>query len=157
MVSFIDEHRDAYGVEPICELLPIAPSTYFEHNRRKVQPETRPARAKSDDELRPVIQRVWDENLQVYGVRKIWRQLRREGRNVARCTVERLMRALGLRGATRGGAFKRTTLQDERLLPPPDLVQRSFHAEAPNRLWVADFTYVATWTGFVYVAFVIDV
>jgi transposase InsO family protein len=157
MMAFIDDHREAYGVEPICEVLPIAPSTYHEHRRRELHPETRPARVRRDDDLRAMIQRVWDENLRVYGVRKVWKQLRRQGVSVARCTVERLMRALGLQGATRGRAFKRTTIADERVPRPPDLVHREFHADAPNRLWVADFTYVATWSGFVYVAFVIDV
>jgi len=157
MMAFIDDHREAYGVEPVCEVLPIAPSTYHEHRRRQERPETRPARARRDDELRSAIERVWVENLCVYGVRKVWKQLQREGVNVARCTAERLMRAIGLRGATRGRAFKRTTIADERVPRPPDLVHREFHADAPNRLWVADFTYVATWAGFVYVAFVIDV
>ncbi len=146
-----------YGVEPICEVLPIAPATYYEHRARKVDPDRRPERAKRDDELRLEIERVWKENLSVYGAEKVWRQLRREAVVAARCTVERLMRGLGLRGAVRGGAFKITTTADESVLRPPDLVERDFRASRPNQLWVADLTYVATWAGFVYVAFVIDV
>jgi putative transposase len=157
MVDFIDEHRAVYGVEPICAVLPIAPSTYYQHLRQKRQPERRSARARRDDELRLEIQRVWDENFAVYGAEKVWRQLRREGVDVARCTVERLMRAMGLRGATRGRAFKVTTVADDAASRPADLVERGFWAERPNQLWVADLTYVATWAGFVYVAFIIDV
>jgi transposase InsO family protein len=157
MVDFIDEHRDAYGVEPICAVLPIAPSTYHTHQARRRDPERRPARAKRDDDLRPKVQRVWDENFAVYGAEKVWRQLVREEVAVARCTVERLMREMGLRGATRGDGFKVTTVADEAARRPPDLVEREFKSTRPNQLWVADITYVATWTGFVYVAFVIDV
>ncbi len=157
MVAFVDEHREAYGVEPICEQLPIAPATYYEHRRRQEHPEERPARVQRDQILREHVHRVWQDNQRVYGARKVWRQLRREGVEVARCTVERLMRALGLQGATRGRAFKRTTVADLGAPRPPDLVKRHFQASAPNQLWVADFTYVATWNGFVYVAFVIDV
>ena len=157
MVAFIDEHRDEYGVEPICDVLPIAPSTYYDHRARAQDPAKRPARAKRDDELRPEIQRVWDENHAVYGAEKVWRQLDREKVDVARCTVERLMRGMGLRGAIRGRAFKVTTVADETALRPPDLVARQFSATRPNQLWVADITYVATWLGFAYVAFVIDV
>ena len=157
MVSFIDEHRKTYGVEPICAVLPIAPSTYYEHKAQEQEPERRSARAKHDDLLRTEIWRVWDENFQVYGVRKVWRQLTREGVDVARCTVGRLMGDLGLSGAVRGKAFKRTTIADESSARPADLVQRNFTATRPNQLWVADLTYVATWNGFVYVAFVIDV
>ena len=157
MVSFIDEHRDEYGVEPICGVLPIAPSTYYEHRARRRSPEKRPARAKRDEELRAEIRRVWEENFGVYGAEKVWRQLRREGVEVARCTVERLMREMGLQGVVRGRAFKVTTIADEAAERPLDLVQREFVAERPNQLWVADLTYVATWRGFVYVAFVIDV
>ena len=157
MVDFVEETRGAHGVEPICEMLPIAPSTYYEHRARRVDPEKRPARAKRDAELAPEIQRVWVENLAVYGADKVWRQLRREEHTVARCTVERLMRAQGLCGAVRGRAFKVTTIADTSVTRPPDLVNREFRAVEPNRLWVADLTYVATWSGFVYVAFIIDV
>jgi transposase InsO family protein len=157
MVGFIDEHRSSYGVEPICEVLPIAPATYYEHRARRLDPERRPERAKRDEVLRGEVRRVWHENFAVYGADKVWRQLRREGTAVARCTVERLMRAEGLRGAVRGRAFRATTQPANEALRPPDLVQRAFRAERPNQLWVADLTYVATWAGFVYVAFVIDV
>ncbi len=157
MVAFIEEHRTEYGVEPICQVLPIAPSTYYEHRARRLDPELRPAREKSDDVLRVEIERVWRANLSVYGAEKTWRELHREGVDVARCTVERLMRRLGLRGAVRGRAFKVTTTSDESAMRPPDLVERNFRASRPNQLWVADLTYVATWAGFVYVAFVIDV
>jgi transposase InsO family protein len=156
MVSFIDEHRGTYGVEPICEVLPIAPSTYYVQKTRQADPELLPARAKRDAELRPEIKRVWDENFQVYGVRKVWRQLIREDIRAARCTVERLMRDLGLRGAVRGKKVW-TTVSDDTAARPPDLVNRQFVASRPNQLWVSDLTYVATWQGFVYVAFVIDV
>jgi putative transposase len=157
MVDFIDQHRDTYGVEPICAVLPIAPSTYFLHQAQQQDRTTRSARRRRDDELRAAIQRVWDEHQQVYGPRKVWRQLRREGVRVARCTVERLMREMGLRGAVRGRAWKITTHADPVAARPTDLVDRQFTATRPNQLWVADFTYVATWRGFVYVAFVIDV
>jgi putative transposase len=157
MVGFIDQHRDTYGVEPICAMLPIAPSTYFLHKVRQRDATQRSARAQRDDELRVKIQRVWDANEQVYGPRKVWRQLRREKCAVARCRVERLMRAMGLRGAVRGRAWKVTTQADPAAARPTDLVDRQFTAIRPNQLWVADFTYVATWRGFVYVAFVIDV
>jgi len=157
MVAFIDEHRDEYGVEPICDVLPIAPSTYYEHRARAEDPDRRPAREKRDEMLRPQIQRVWNENHAVYGADKVWHQLGREKVDVARCTVERLMRDLGIRGAVRGRAFKVTTVADETAFRPPDLVHRAFKASRPNQLWVADITYVATWLGFVYVAFVIDV
>ena len=156
MVRFIDQHRDTYGVEPICAVLPIAPSTYFMGTVRQRDATRRSARQRRDDELRAAIQRVWDEHEQVYGPRKVWRQLRRDGHRVARCTIERLMRAMGLRGVSRGRAWVITTRSDvgER---PADLVDRRFAATRPNQLWVSDFTYVATWRGFVYVAFVIDV
>jgi putative transposase len=157
MVTFIDQHRDTYGVEPICAVLPIAPSTYFRHKVQQQDPDTRAARARRDAELRAAIQRIWDENHQVYGPRKVWKQLRREGHRVARCTVERLMRAMGVRGVSRGRAWKVTTQADPAAARPADLVDRQFTATRPNQLWVADFTYVATWRGFVYVAFVIDV
>jgi transposase InsO family protein len=157
MVAFIDQHRDSYGVEPICAVLPVAPSTYFLRKAQRQDPTKRSARGRRDDERRAAIQRVWDENDQVYGPRKVWRQLRREGVRVARCTVERLMRDMGLRGVGRGRAWKITTQSDATSARPTDLVGRQFTATRPNQLWVADFTYVATWRGFVYVAFVIDV
>lgn len=156
MVSFIDRHREAYGVEPICKLLPIAPSTYFKHKELVVDPTRRSQRAQRDDRLRTEVRRVWDENFQVYGVRKVWRQLHREGVDVARCTVTRLMRQMGLRGVVRGRTFK-TTIADVTAKRPLDLVKRNFKASRPNQLWVADLTYVPTWKGFVYTAFVIDV
>jgi transposase InsO family protein len=157
MVAFIDQYRDTWGVEPICAVLPIAPSTYFERTRHARAPETRSARAQRDDTLRVAIQRIWDDNFQVYGPQKVWKQLRREGEPVARCTVERLMRAMGLKGVSRGRAWAVTTRADAGADRPADLVERRFTATRPNQLWVADFTYVATWRGFVYVAFVIDV
>jgi len=157
MIAFIDAHRAEYGVESICEQLPIAPSTYYEHKAREIDPARIPPRVRRDRELKVDIQRVWDENFQVYGVRKVWRQLSREEIAAARCTVERLMRQLNLRGAVRGRAFKTTTVGDEQLRRPADLVNRSFIAQRPNALWVSDLTYVATWRGFVDVAFVIDV
>jgi putative transposase len=157
MVTFIDHHRNSYGVESICAVLPIAPSTYFRHKAQQQQPETRSARARRDDALRAAIQRVWDAHHQVYGPRKVWHQLRREGHAVARCTVERLMRRMGVRGTSRGRAWVRTTQAHAAPDRPADLVERRFTATRPNQLWVADFTYVATWRGFVYVAFVVDV
>ena len=157
MVAFVDEHRDAHGVEPICAELPIAPSSYYEHKARGKDPERVPARAKRDATLREGIRRVWDENFRVYGARKVWRQLVREDVEVARCTVERLMREMGLEGAVRGRRFKKTTVANEAAERPLDLVCREFVASRPNELWVADLTYVATWAGFVYVAFVVDV
>ena len=156
MVDFIDEHREEYGVEPICSVLPIAPSTYHEVCAQRREPERRSERAKRDEELCAEIRRVYDENFSVYGARKVWRQLVREGHKVARCTVERLMRKLGLRGAVRGREFKPTTIVDEELERPKDLVERTFTVSAPNVLWVADITYVPTWDGVVYAAFVID-
>lgn len=157
MVAFIDAHREEYGVEPICEVLPIAPSTYFEHRARADDPSRRPARAVHDEAVRADIKRVWTESDSVYGAQKVWKQLLREKVVVARCTVERLMRELGLRGVTRSRAFKVTTVADAAATRPPDLVQRDFRASRPNQLWVADITYVATWVGFAYVAFVTDV
>jgi len=157
MVAFIGDHRETYGVEPICRVLPIAPSTYYEQRARRVAPSRLPRRLVRDAELREEIERVWKENRSVYGARKVWRQLKREGFDVARCTVERLMAQMGLRGVVRGRVFRRTTIVDEAAQRPADLVQRAFTADRPNRLWVADLTYVATWTGFVYVAFVVDV
>jgi putative transposase len=156
MVEYIDRYKDRFGVEPICEMLPIAPSTYYENKAREADPRRLPARARRDTELRGEIGRVWKDNFCVYGVRKTWKQLNRERIRVAKCTVERLMRQLGLRGAIRGKAFK-TTVPDLGAARPSDLVERQFVAERPNQLWVADFTYVATWQGFVFVAFVIDV
>jgi transposase InsO family protein len=156
MAAFIREQRNQYGVEPICAVLPIAPSTYFRHETTRRDPTQRSARAQRDEGLRAAIQRVWDANYQVYGPRKVWKELKREGRVVARCTVERLMRAMGLAGAVRGRAWVTTTTPAVAADRPSDLVERDFHATRPNQLWVADFTYVATWQGFVYVAFVID-
>jgi transposase InsO family protein len=157
MVAFIDAHRGAYGVEPICAVLPIAPSVYYEHRTRHRDPQRQPARVRRDATLVEHIDRVWREHREVYGVRKVWKQRLREGVAVARCTVARLMRRLGLAGAVRGRAWRRTTLPETAAPRPPDLVTRQFTATRPNQLWVADLTYVATWRGFVYVAFVIDV
>jgi putative transposase len=155
VIAFIDDHRGAYGVEPICKVLRIAPSTYHAHAARRADPAKASARARRDAALRPEIRRVFDANFGVYGVRKVWRQLRREGAPVARCTVARLMRRMGLRGAVRGKET-RTTVPDKGAPCPADLVNRRFRAPCPNALWVSDFTYVATWQGFVFVAFVID-
>ena len=157
MVAFIDQHRATYGVEPICAVLPIAPSTYFLRTAQQQDATKRSARAQRDGDLRAAIQRVWAEHEHVYGPRKVWRQLRREGIRAARCTVERLMRDMGLRGRVRGRAWTITTQAEPAATRPADLVDRQFVATRPNQLWVADFTYVATWRGFVYVAFVIDV
>ena len=156
MSAFIDDHRGAHGVEPICKVLPIAPSTYHAHAARRADPEKLSARAKRDMVLKPEIARVFAENFEVYGVRKVWRQLQRESFAVARCTVERLMRGMGLQGVIRGKPV-RTTISDKAAPCPLDHVNRQFRAPRPNALWVSDFTYVSTWTGFVYVAFVIDV
>ena len=153
---FIDEHRECYGVEPICSLLPIAPSTYYEQKARQRDPGRLPRRAQRDTYLREEIVRVRRENFDVYGVRKVWRQLGREEIKVARCTVARLMREMGLYGAIRGRRFK-TTTPDAAASRPADLVDRDFSATRPNQLWVSDLTYVTTWRGFVFVAFVIDV
>ena len=172
MIAFVDEHRDVHGVEPICRLLPIAPSTYYEHVARWRDPAKLSARAKRDAELCDEIQRVREENVQVYGLRKVWWQLRRKGIEVARCTVTRLMLAMGLRGVLRGKSV-RTTMSDKAAPCPPDRVNRDFRAPRANiplgargarcfadgsagGRWVADFTYVATWAGFVHVAFVVD-
>ena len=155
MIGFIDDYRGAYGVEPICRVLKIAPSTYHAHDARRRRPDTAPPRVQRDAALRVEIQRVFDENFQVYGVRKVWRQLVREGEGVARCTVARLMRGMGLQGVIRGRRL-RTTISDKAAPSPLDRVNRQFWAPRPNVLWVSDFTYVATWAGFVYVAFVID-
>ena len=156
IVQFVDDHREVYGVKSICAAVPIAPSTYFLEKARQADPTRRPARAQRDDALRPEIQRVWDEHFQVYGPRKVWKQLRREGFRVARCTVRRLMGAMGLAGALRGRAWITTTHAGAGP-HPADLVERNFTATQPNQLWVSDFTYVATWRGFVYTAFVVDV
>jgi putative transposase len=156
MIAFIDDHRQVYGVEPICKVLPIAPSTYHAHVAQRIDPAKLSARAKRDIALQPEIARVFAENFEVYGVRKVWRQMVRERFGVARCTVARLMRGMGLQGVIRGKPV-RTTVADKTVPCPLDHVNRAFHALAPNRLWVSDFTYVGTWTGFVYVAFVIDV
>jgi putative transposase len=156
MVSFIDDHRGEYGVEPISKVLPIAPSTYYAHKAWEADPSLRSVRARRDEALRDEIRRVFRDNFEVYGVRKVWRQLNREGVTVARCTVERLMGEMGLQGAVRGRRFKTTTLADEEAARPLDLVDRDFQVSRPNELWVSDLTYVATWRGFAYVAFVID-
>jgi transposase InsO family protein len=155
MIAFIDEHRAVHGVEPICRVLPIAPSTYPVHAARRADPGRLPARARRDARLKVAIRRVFEENFRVYGVRKVWRQLGREGTAVARCTVAQLMRAMGLQGAVRGKPV-RTTVSNKAAPCPLDRVNRQFRAPRPNALWVSDFTYVATWSGFVYVAFVID-
>jgi putative transposase len=155
MIAFIDDHRGAYGVEPICKLLPIAPSTYRARVAQRLDPAKLSDRARRDLALKPEIARVFAENFEVYGARKVWRQLGREGISVARCTVERLMGEMGLQGVIRGKPV-RTTISDKAAPCPQDHVNRQFHAPAPNRLWLSDFTYVATWSGFVYVAFVID-
>jgi putative transposase len=150
MIAYIAAHRDRFGVEPICTTLQFAPSTYWSAKRRP-----RCARAIRDEQLCAEITRVHSENFGVYGADKVWAQLNREHIPVARCTVERLMRRLGLRGAVRGKRF-RTTIPDGAAARPRDLVERNFRVAAPNRLWVADLTYVRTWSGFVYVAFVTD-
>ena len=157
MVTFIDQHRATYGVEPICAVLPIAPSTYFRRKAEQRDPTRRSARARRDDVLRAIIRRIYEENHRVYGPRKVWKQMGREGLREARCRVRRLMREMGLVGATRGRAWITTTQSAPEVNRPQDLVDRHFTATRPNQLWVADFTYVATWRGFVYVAFVIDV
>jgi putative transposase len=156
MIAFIDDHRGAYGVEPICKVLPIAPSTYYENVAKRTNPEKLSERTKRDIVLQADIRRMFAENFEVYGARKVWRQLRREGGDVARCTVQRLMRTIGLQGVVRGKPIK-TTISDKATPCPLDRVNRQFQAPGPNRLWVSDFTYVATWQGFVYVAFVIDI
>jgi putative transposase len=156
VIAFIDEHRARHGVEPICRVLPIAPSTYHAHAARRADPGKLPARARRDITLRTQIRRVYEENFRVYGVRKVWRQLLREGIVVARCTVARLMRTMGLQGIVRGKTV-RTTISNAAAPCPLDRVNRQFKAPHPNVLWVSDFTYVATWAGFVYVAFIIDV
>jgi putative transposase len=156
VIAFVDQHRQQHGVEPLCNALQIAPSGYHLHAARQRNPGLQPARARRDAELMPVLQNTWDAHHQVYGADKLWKQLRREEVTVARCTVERLMRRLGLRGVMRGKAV-RTTVPDPKAPCPLDHVNRQFKAERPNQLWVSDFTYVSTWQGFVYVAFVVDV
>ena len=156
MIAFIDEHRKVHGVKPICKVLPIAPSTYRAHAARQADPAKQSTRMRSDATLMVEIRRVFEANFCVYGVRKVWRQLRREAIRAARCTVARLMRAMGLQGVMRGRKV-RTTVPDPAAVCPLDRVNRQFKAPRPNALWVSDFTYVATWAGFVYVAFVIDV
>jgi transposase InsO family protein len=157
MVRFIDDHREQFGVEPICRALPIAPSTYFKRKAEARDPMQRSARAQQDAILRGIIQRIWNEHHQVYGPRKVWKQMGRENLRAARCRVRRLMREMGLAGAVRGRAWTTTTQPRATTDQPHDLVERNFTATRPNQLWVSDFTYVATWRGFVYVAFVIDV
>lgn len=156
MNAFVDQYRDTHGVEPICKVLQIAPSAYRRHAARQRDPELRSVRAKRDEALLPQVYRVWQSNLQVYGAEKVWRQLGREGHVVARCTVERLMSRSGLRGVVRGKVV-RTTISDSKAPCPLDRVNRQFKAQRPNQLWVSDFTYVSTWQGWLYVAFVIDV
>ncbi len=156
MVAFIDAHRDTYGVEPICAQLPIAPSTYYEAKARAADPGRCPPRVQRDEALVEAIRRVHEANFSVYGARKVWRELNRQALPVARCTVERLMRRIGLRGVVRGRAC-RTTVSEPDAPQPLDRVNRQFTATRPNELWVADITHVATWTGFVYGAFVVDV
>jgi len=156
MRAFVDTHRASFGIEPICQVLQIAPSGYRRHAAQQRDPSLRCARARRDESLIPQIERVWQVNLQVYGADKVWKQMNREGVEVARCTVERLMRRLGLRGVIRGKVV-RTTIPDARTACPLDRVNRQFKADRPNQLWVSDFTYVSTWQGWLYVAFVIDV
>lgn len=144
-----------HGVEPICKVLPIAPSTYFDHRAKQSDPAKLSARVRRDAALRPTISRVFERNHKIYGARKVWLQMKREGVSIARYTVERLMRSMGLYGVIRGKTV-RTTVPDKATPCPLDHVNRQFHAPRPNALWVSDFTYVSTWAGFVYVAFVID-
>ena len=156
MRTFVDAHRETFGVEPICNVLQIAPSGYRRHAAQQRNPALRCARARRDESLIPQIERVWQVNLQVYGADKVWKQMNREGMAVARCTVERLMQRLGLRGVIRGKVV-RTTISAAKAACPLDRVNRQFKADRPNQLWVSDFTYVSTWQGWLYVAFVIDV
>jgi putative transposase len=146
MIRFIQDHRSDHGVEPICRVLPIVPATFYDHLAKRADPLRRSDRAKRDAELKPEIERVFEENLSVYGVRKIWHQMRREGFDIARCTVARLMKDIGIEGVVRGKKPK-TTIPDKALPCPLDKVNRQFHASGPNELWVSDFTYVATWQG----------
>ena len=156
MYRLVDEHRGTFGVEPICAVVQIAPSAYRRHAARQRDRSLLSARARHDDALMPKVEAVWNANLRVYGADKVWKQMNREGDTVARCTVERLMRRLGLRGVKRGKVI-RTTISDTKVVCPLDKVNRQFRAQRPNQLWVSDFTYVSTWQGFVYVAFVVDV
>ena len=156
LLDFIQQHKVVYGVKSICRVLPIAPSTYYRHARRLKQPDLRAKRCVSDERLLAQIHQVWEDSLQVYGYRKVWHQLQRQGVHVARCTVARLMCKHSIQGVWRGKG-KRTTVCDPELQRAADLVKRQFTASRPNQLWVADFTYVATHQGFVYTAFIIDV
>ena len=156
MYAFVDAERATYGVEPICRVLQIAPSSYYAHQQAAADASRRSARRQRDEALTAKIDTVYRANYEVYGARKVWHQLRQDGEPVARCTVERLMRAAGLEGVVRGGRVRTTRPAEDSTPVSPDLVQRQFTAERPNQLWLADFTYVATWRGFVYVAFVID-
>lgn len=156
MSEFVEQYRERFGVEPICKALQVAPAAVRKRLARRRDPALRSARERRDAELVREIERVWRANLQVYGADKVWKQLQREGITVARCTVERLMQANGWCGVVRGKVV-RTTLPDAKAPCPLDLVNRQFKAERPNQLWVGDFTYVPTWQGFVYVAFVVDV
>ena len=156
MYGLVDEHRAAHGVEPICAVLQIAPSAYRRHAARRRDQTLCSPRAQRDDALMPKIEQVWKANLQVYGADKVWKQMNRDNVAVARCTVERLMRRLGLRGVRRGKVV-RTTVSDAKAVCPLDRVNRQFKADRPNQLWVSDFTYVSTWQGWLYVAFVVDV
>ena len=156
MMDFIEESREAFGVEPLCKALQFAPSTYYDRRAIVRDPERSSRRAKSDAAMSLRIDGAWEDNRKLYGARKIWHVLRRDGQDVARCTVERLMRALGIRGVVRGKRVV-TTNPDTSLPCPDDKVNRLFKADRPNKLWVSDFTYVPTWSGTVYVAFVIDV
>lgn len=151
MTAYIDAHRESFGVEPICEALQVAPSTYYAARRRPTC-----ARRRRDEELKVEIRRVFDANYGVYGARKVWKQLNREGISIPRCRTERLMRQMGLIGRVRGRK-RRTTIASDTAARPADLVERQFSATAPNQLWVADLTYVATWSGFAYTAFIVDV
>lgn len=155
MVAFIDVHREDLGIEPICRELAIAPSSYHEHARRLADPDRRPARARRDDEIKAQIKRVHEDSSGLYGARKVCHQLLRDGVAVARCIVERLMATMGLAGVRRGKTTT-TTVSNPKAPCPLDKVNREFRVEQPNALWVVDFTYVHTWAGFVYVAFVID-
>jgi putative transposase len=151
MTRYIDTHRDRFGVEPICRALQVAPSTYYATKRRPPS-----ARAVRDAELAPKIQQVFDDNYQVYGVRKLWRQLQRQGERVGRDQVARLMRVAGIEGARRSKRVRTTRADPSTTARHPDLVERAFRADAPNQLWVTDLTYVATWAGVAYVCFIVD-
>ena len=155
MISFIDKNRDDHGVESLCKNIQIAPSTYYETKSRQSDPGQEPPRVKRDNILKHESSRVWFENRSVYGAKKVWPAMKKEGIPVARCTVERLMQSMGLQGVIRGKKVKTTIPTKDN--HPDDLVNRDFTASGPNKLWVADFTYVSTWRGFVYVAFIIDV